>query len=61
MVTPLIPFRVVIHLRQVHMGNFVISSSKAFSFFYDDVFDKNWKQCDVSIWIKFLVPVPTNP
>ena len=41
MVTPLIPFRVVIHLRQVHMGNFVISSSKAFSFFYDDVFDKN--------------------
>ena len=33
MVTPLIPFRAVIHLRQVHMGNFVISSSKAFSFF----------------------------
>lgn len=65
MVTPLIPFRAVIHLRQVHMGlsNAILlfPLAKRLVFVNDDVVDKNWKQCDVSIWIKFLVPVPTNP
>lgn len=33
MVTPLIPFRAVIHLRQVHMGNFLFPLAKRLVFF----------------------------
>ena len=45
MVTPLISFRVVIHLRQVHMGLYsailLFPLAKRLVFFNDDVVDKN--------------------
>ena len=46
MVTPLIPFRAVIHLRQVHMGLssaiLLFPLAKRLVFVNDDVVD-NWK------------------